>query len=181
MKLKTINIRGNSYVTVNERVKAFRQAHPSFSLITECISSSSEDCLFKASILDDTGRVIATGHAHEVRSSSNVNKTSYIENCETSAIGRALGAFGIGIDESYASADEVSRAIQQQQQQQQPVVKKPSPIDKKILEGYTEEIKLINDLGELKEYYKLLPEQFKNHVQIRSIFSHQKNRINAGG
>ena len=38
-----------------------------------------------------SGEVIAQGHAHEVQGSSNINKTSYVENCETSAVGRALG------------------------------------------------------------------------------------------
>lgn len=176
MQLKTINIRGNAYVTVNERVKAFRAAHPNYSLLTDCLSSSPDECLFKASILDEEGRVIATGHAHEMRSSSNVNKTSYIENCETSAIGRALGAFGIGIDESYASADEVSRAIQQQAVKTAQA-KEPT-VDEKILLKYTEEIRRINNIEELTDYYKLLPGGLKNHVQIRSIFSHQKNKIN---
>ena len=60
--------------------------------------------------------VIAQGHAHEVQGSSNINKTSYIENCETSAVGRALAMLGIGIDTSIASANEVNDAIAKQQE-----------------------------------------------------------------
>ena len=41
--------------------------------------------------------------------SSNINKTSYVENCETSAVGRALAMLGIGIDTSIASANEVKK------------------------------------------------------------------------
>ena len=56
------------------------------------------------------GNVRATGYAYEKEGSTFINKTSYIENCETSAIGRALGIFGIGIDGSVASAEEVRNA-----------------------------------------------------------------------
>jgi hypothetical protein len=65
----------------------------------------------KASIFNSEGVVIATGHAHETKGSSYINKTSHVEVCETSAWGRALGNFGIGIDSSVASADEVQNAI----------------------------------------------------------------------
>ena len=58
--------------------------------------------------------IIASGHAHETQGSSNINKTSYVENCETSAIGRALAMMGIGIDTSIASANEVNEAIAKQ-------------------------------------------------------------------
>jgi hypothetical protein len=65
----------------------------------------------KASIFDKNDRLIATGTAYEKESSSFINKTSFIENCETSAWGRALGNLGIGIDNSIGSADEVKNAI----------------------------------------------------------------------
>ena len=54
---------------------------------------------------------VASGYAHEKQNSTFINKTSFIENCETSAWGRALGNFGVGVDESVASADEVANAI----------------------------------------------------------------------
>ena len=76
----------------------------------------SEQCLCKCTIVDADGDVIAQGHAHEVRGSSNINKTSYVENCETSAVGRALAMLGIGIDTSIASANEVTEAIAKQQE-----------------------------------------------------------------
>ena len=61
------------------------------------------------------GVLVATGHAYEKEASSFINKTSYIENCETSAIGRALGVYGIGIDASLASAEEVVNAVNNQE------------------------------------------------------------------
>ena len=122
-KFKTTNIRGKQYVEVNERIKFFRQEeqYKHWSLITEFPVLDSEQCVCKASIADTEHRIIATGHAHEVQGSSNINKTSYVENCETSAIGRALAMLGIGIDTSIASANEVSYAIAKQEEDSAPV------------------------------------------------------------
>lgn len=121
MKLKTVNIKGKEYVQVNERVRAFREVFPKYRLISEIISVGEDGngggiVTMKASVLDENGNVLATGHAQEKEASSNVNRTSYIENCETSAFGRALGNLGIGIDTSFATADEVESAIEQQEE-----------------------------------------------------------------
>jgi len=126
-KLKTINIKGKEYVEVNERLKYFRENHPEHSLITEIIQCTDEHCVIKA-IIAHNERVIATGHAHEVKSASFINKTSYVEVCETSAWGRALANFGIGIDSQVASANEVVTAIAQTD-----IPKKPSVSGKKQL------------------------------------------------
>jgi galactitol-specific phosphotransferase system IIB component len=69
--------------------------------------------MFKATIYDGE-RILGTGHAFEEQTSTFINKTSYIENCETSAVGRALGMCGFGIDTSVASAEEVENAINNQ-------------------------------------------------------------------
>ena len=116
-KFKTTNIRGKKYVEVNERIKFFRQEdeYKNWTISTEFTAMDSEQCVCKAFIVDTEGRVIATGHAHEERSASHINKTSYVENCETSAIGRALAMMGIGIDTSIASANEVNDAIAKQE------------------------------------------------------------------
>ena len=115
-KFKTTNIRGKQYVEVNERIKFFRQEdeYKNWTISTEFTALDSEMCVCKCVIADPNQRVIATGHAHEERSSSHINKTSYVENCETSAIGRALAMMGIGIDTSIASANEVNDAIAKQ-------------------------------------------------------------------
>lgn len=120
-KFKTTNIKGKQYVEVNERVKAFR-ALPEFksmSLETEIYAVDSESVIIRAVVRDEAGRIVSTGFAHEEKSSSNINRTSYIENCETSAVGRALGMLGIGIDTSIATADEVETAIAKQEAPQQ--------------------------------------------------------------
>lgn len=115
--MKTVNIKGKDYVMVNERLKEFREKYKGYSLISELVNLTDDSCVFKATILDESGIVKATGHAQEDRTSSMINKTSFVENCETSAWGRALANFGIGIDTSVASADEVSMAMAKQELQ----------------------------------------------------------------
>jgi len=112
--METINIKGKEYVTVDERLKFFRKNVPNASLISEMISNQDGVCIFKASIFID-GTIVATGHAYEKEGSTFINKTSYIENCETSAWGRALANLGIGLTGSVASADEVQNAILNQE------------------------------------------------------------------
>ena len=114
-KLKTINIKGKDYVEVHERLKFFRKQYPNYTLESKVLDKTDNTILIKAVIRNEEGRTIATGLAEENKGSTFINKTSYVENCETSAWGRALGNFGIGLDTSVASADEVSNAIAQQE------------------------------------------------------------------
>ena len=108
-----IKIHGKEYYTVAERVRMFREANPKMTTETEILRWDGDDVVIKASIIDD-GKLIATGIAHEVRGSTNINSTSHVENCETSSLGRALAAFGMSGSMEYASADEVANAIAQQ-------------------------------------------------------------------
>ena len=110
----SIDIHGKEYVMVNERIKAFRDNFPNHALLSEIVKLTDDCVVVKASILNEEQRVIATGHAQEDRSSSNINKTSYVENCETSAWGRALANLGIGIDAAIASTEEVVNAVMNQ-------------------------------------------------------------------
>lgn len=107
------NIRGKEYQTVALRVQKFRETHPAHALTSTVIYRDDECVVMQATIADEAGRVLANGHAEEYRKSSQVNKTSALENAETSAIGRALAAFGFGGTE-FASANEVQNAIHQQ-------------------------------------------------------------------
>tara|TARA_R100000988_G_scaffold82643_1_gene45755 strand:- start:376 stop:921 length:546 start_codon:yes stop_codon:yes gene_type:complete len=113
-KLKTVNIKGKQYVEVNERLIYFRKNYPKFTLTSEVLEKTDKSILILATILDEKGRAIADGMAEEEKGSSFINKTSYVENCQTSAWGRALGNFGIGLDTAVASADEVKNAIRNQ-------------------------------------------------------------------
>lgn len=114
-EIKTTDVKGKEYAEVNQRIKAFRSICPNGSIETEILSCEDGVCVMRAVIRDESGTVIGTGHAYEKEGSSFINKTSYIENCETSAVGRALGMCGIGIDTSVASYEEVANAIKQQE------------------------------------------------------------------
>lgn len=111
--VSTIDVKGKAYALVNERIKAFRFLYPEGTIETDLISDDGEKCVFKATA-SVNGLVLGTGTAYEMKDSSFINKTSYIENCETSAVGRALAMCGIGIDVSIASAEEVQNAINNQ-------------------------------------------------------------------
>jgi len=134
--MKTINIRGKQYVEVHERIKYFREHFKDWALISdieklETIIIEEKPylmCVVKSKVKNPDGVVKATGIAYEILGSTNVNKTSFVENCETSANGRALGNLGIGIDTSIASADEVKIAIAQKEV-------KPIKITKKQFEA----------------------------------------------
>lgn len=116
--MKSIKIKGKDYIEVNERIKHFRKEYPNFSLTSEVIEKTPDSVLIMATITNENGVVIATGLAEETKGTTYINETSYVENCETSAWGRALGNFGIGIDTSIASADEVVNAVNNQKTQQ---------------------------------------------------------------
>lgn len=114
-KLKTISIKGKPYVTVAERIKEFHNLYSNGRITTEIIASDENTVTMKATVTPDVKNFdrIFTGFSHEDKRNtmSMVNKTSHIENAETSCVGRALGLLNIGVLDSIASADEVTKAI----------------------------------------------------------------------
>lgn len=118
-EIQTTEIKGNQYAAVSERIKAFRKLYPEGFISTDLISNENGVCIIKATVgyKDELGErfVLGTGMAYEKEGSSFINKTSYIENCETSAVGRALGMCGLGIDADVASYDEVATATVNQE------------------------------------------------------------------
>ena len=133
-KIHTIDIKGKKYATVDSRVEFFREKFPTYSLETTypVLDMERGICVCRAIVKDDTGRIVADGFAHEWQSKpgSMVNKTSYIENAQTSAVGRALGFMGIGINGvGIATADEVQTAIAHQQNNDMPPTKVVDDID----------------------------------------------------
>lgn len=113
-EIKTIDVKGKQYAEVKERIKAFRSVYPEGAIRTEIKLIENDRCIVQATIYSDDGKILGTGTAMEESGSSFINKTSYLENCETSAVGRALGMCGFGIEFSVASADEVKNAINNQ-------------------------------------------------------------------
>lgn len=129
--INTISINKKEYAEVNQRIKAFRMVYPTGSICTEMLSNENGVAVFKATVRDGQGRIISTGTAYEKEASTFINKTSYIENCETSAVGRALGMAGFGIDTSVASYEEVSNAMANQKKEEK--ITKPQ---KTVIERY---------------------------------------------
>lgn len=113
--MKTINIKGKEYVTVNERLKEFRNNFKDYSLVTEIVELGTDFATVKAAIIDNNGITRATGLAREVVAKSPINKYAFLENCETSAMGRALGNFGIGIDDAICTAEELLVKMSQEE------------------------------------------------------------------
>lgn len=109
-------IHGKEYHTVARRIADFRNKYPNYCIKTE-FDIQGDDAIVKAKIFDDKGRQVSSGIAHEVRGAGNINRTSHVENAETSAVGRALAFFGMAGTE-IASADEVANAINQGKQQE---------------------------------------------------------------
>lgn len=114
-EMPKIDIKGKDYIDVASRVQAFRKLIPNGSIETNIEFLQDGVVTMSATIRDEEGRLLAKDYAQEKENSSFINKTSFIENCSTSATGRALGLLGIGSTQSIASADEVQNAILNQQ------------------------------------------------------------------
>lgn len=135
------------YIEVNKRIQAFRKLFPTGIIETEMLSNEDGVCIFRAVIgYREGGELykLATGTAYEKENSTFINKTSYIENCETSAVGRALGMLALGIDTSIASAEEVQNAIINQELQE----------EKKATEGQLNILDKLSDTDKEKVYTK---------------------------
>lgn len=101
----------NEYETVDTRIHRFYDAYPEGRIITELVDRTADQFVVKAYVyrtpLED---VAATGYAEERVGSSPVNRTSALENCETSAVGRALANLGLSPKGSRPSTEEMEKA-----------------------------------------------------------------------
>ena len=166
--IMTIDVKGKQYAEVNQRIKAFRMLYPEGTIETEIIGINDGVCIMRAKVYSSnehgTRTLLGTGTAYEKENSTFINKTSYIENCETSAVGRALAMCGIGIDTSVASAEEVINAINNQNNKGELLVKISKLMtEKKVLANEPSEHfgKSSNEMSieELKEVVKWLEEK----------------------
>ena len=117
MTVPTVSIHGKNYVMVKDRVVLFYNTNPRGCIKTKIVDYKEGHWIVKATCYPDPQELpetFFTGHAHEVQGSTQINKTSALENCETSAVGRCLAMAGYGAEESFASADEVANAVNQQ-------------------------------------------------------------------
>lgn len=164
--MRSIQIKGKSYIPVNERVKEFHAKFPELRVLTELVSLDENSVVMKATVSDMEGNVLANGYAQEDRGSSNINKTSYVENCETSAVGRALGMFGIGIDDSMASADEVANAIDRQEALKQKVDKNAVSALKMLAAEKGSDLEMILSYYEVAKPEDMTLEQWNNAMSL---------------
>lgn len=184
-----IDFKGKNYVMVNSRVTAFRKLFPEGFITTNIISLDAGVVVMQTKVgYYDNGNeiVLATGLAYEREQTSYINKTSFIENCETSAVGRALGFLALGNDDSICSAEELVNAIKTQEQikaqeraECQPPIpdngKNPVVTSKKIPAQTPEVAYLIKAMRELREEREINPEENKK------LFNIQKTVLVEGG
>lgn len=168
--IQKIDFKGKEYGEVSERVKAFRYLHPEGTIDTEIIKLEDGICVIKAKVYNENGFLLGTGTAEEKEGSSYINKTSYIENCETSAVGRALSMAGFSIGTTIMSYQEIANATLQQE-----LLEPISEIELKTLQGLIkqlekdkkkisyEEILKQHNITDLKELNK----QQYGHILLR--------------
>lgn len=166
--IPTVDIKGKNYVMVNDRIKRFRDICPNGGIATEIVNLENGICTIKAVVTDDDGKVLATGLAQEKENSGFINKTSYIENCETSAIGRALGFCGIGVDDSIGSAQEVANAIKNQNGVNDNMDNQVSQVEAKTIRDMC--LAAGKDEKSMCEYFKIARIEAMNKKQYAEAF-----------
>lgn len=167
--IKTTDIKGKDYAEVNQRIKAFRMLYPTGTISTEMLSNEGGVCIFKATVGyttdEDQFCILATGTAYEKEGSTFINKTSYIENCETSAVGRALGMAGLGIDTSVASAEEVQNAIANQNRDTFIDEIKIKVLKDDIANGVVKDEKALFKFLGVKDFSEITESKFRYYVE----------------
>ena len=139
-EINMIDLKGKNYAMVPERVTAFRKLFPEGFIKTEIISHDGTTVLMQAVVgyyENGCPIILSSGFAQEVKGRGMVNGTSYIENCETSAVGRALGMIGLGINGGgICSAEELANAVTAQRQMKEeeqalcnPPIPKGGPVE----------------------------------------------------
>lgn len=153
--IKTTPIKGKDYAEVNQRIKAFRMCFPEGCILTELMSNENGICIFRAicGYRNEDGDLIilGSGTAYEKEGSTFINETSYIENCETSAVGRALGMAGFGIDTSVASFEEVQTAIQNQGEERKASAKQVEILSKYYTGDNLKKLLLVNGVERIED------------------------------
>lgn len=164
--MRTIDIKGKKYVPVSERVKEFRNSYPDYRLYTEIVNMDESSITMRACVANPNGDIVADGYANEEKDASNINRTSYVENCQTSAIGRALGILGIGIDAEIGSADEIAAALERQELLKSKVKKENIVALKMRAEEKGSEIERVIDSYGLEKIEDMTLAQWQNAMEL---------------
>ena len=162
-----VNIRGKIYETVALRVKKFWEQHPEWSIQTILISADDNRVVMKATVLDESSHIVGCGHAEEYRDRGQINRTSALENCETSAIGRALACIGLGGME-FRSAEEMQNAVLQQEEMD-------VELKRRVIAAMLECLEENDSLGIRQTWDELDKDQ--QSIVWREFNTHQKGQI----
>jgi hypothetical protein len=105
----------SNYEPVANRISTFWKLHPAGRIITEIKLINETEVVVQASVFTDRedARPASVDWAHETRGSSNINRSSFLENCSTSAIGRALATLGLSTSKNRASREEMIKATRE--------------------------------------------------------------------
>lgn len=109
LKDKAIDFKGKKYVLVADRVLYFNETYKDGSITTELVSTPEAETVIVKAIIKPNEKQTFTGYSQATWGEGYINKTSALENAETSAVGRALAFMGIGVIESIASIDEINK------------------------------------------------------------------------
>lgn len=175
-KKGVVDIHGKQYKTVVLRVNEFRAEctiKEGWGIITEIVELNDKWACVKAAVIDPEERVVGCGHGVEFWDGNNkINKTSALENAETSAVGRALASIGLG-GEEYASADEVLNAIKTQDAMESA----PPPVERAETDANVDEIKALIDANYEEICAKLGKDKgLEWHVLVSKNFLNGKKR-----
>lgn len=111
--LPTVKIKGKDYTLVKDRILHFNEAYPEGCIRTELLSDpQAERIAMRAIVIPDCEKPARAfiGHAQEIIGNGYINESAAMENCETSAVGRALAMMGIGVVSEVASVDEINKS-----------------------------------------------------------------------
>ena len=170
INIPTVNIKGKKYSTVNERHKHLLQYFPEARFNEEVVFHDAERVVVTTELyISDT--IYAVGHAEEYRNANFINKTSALENCSSSSLGRCLAAFGLSGSE-YASADELVNALNNQNTSK-PTTTKTVSIKDEIKKQTTE--------TKLTALYSNWKKNNNSDQEIEKLFEQQQQLIKKNG
>ncbi len=118
MNKSVVSIKGKNYRLVADRVKEFRSSpeYKDHKIVTELLHFDGRHIIVKSSILDGKGQVVSEGVSGEEVGSNHINTTSFVENAQTSSVGRALAFLDERLmGDSLPSADEMNGALKTQE------------------------------------------------------------------
>ena len=164
---KAVNLKGKKYVLVSDRVIYFNETYPNGAIDTR-YTLNGNTYEFRAVVTPDisTPERTFSGHSQATIGDGMVNKTSAMENCETSAVGRALAMMGIGVIDSIASVDEMHKA---QGSQGTPTVKLATAKQVAWLRQEARKISKLDDLDENDAWIKDVLTVFPDQVPLNKV------------